>query len=401
MNKGLPHARPSLSSLAALLLLAGVSSCQKAAPPPAMPPPVVQVMPVSRQNIERAVFFIGQIDSPQNVQVRARVESFLEKVLFTEGSEIKEGDPLFELDKKPYQAKLAAAQAKLAEARAALAKSELDVKRLTPLVAQGAAPERELDNAKTQSEVNRANVQSAEASVSSAELDLGYCDIRAPLSGRIGAREVAVGSLVGKGEPTLLATISQTDPMWFYCSISEVDYLAADRLASAAGRKVGELPVTLILADGTEHPEPGKWVFVDRIVDATTATIRARVEFPNSRQALRPGMFGRARLNVPSKEGHVLIPERAVTDIQGKSFVWVLAEAGTVSQRSVTVAPYHQGANLIVLEGLEEGERIVTEGVHKLREGVPVMVAPAAAASAVAEHAPAAKPEAAAQPSKN
>ena len=399
MKTGLPQAPLRLLPLSALVLLTGVVSCQKAPPPPTMPPPVVQVMPVSRQNIERAVFFIGQIDSPQNVQVRARVESFLEKVLFTEGSEVKEGDPLFELDKKPYQAKLAAAQAKLAEARAALAKSELDVKRLTPLVAQGAAPERELDNAKTQSEVNRASVQSAEASLSSAELDLGYCDIRAPLSGRIGAREVAVGSLVGKGEPTLLATISQTDPMWFYCSISEVDYLAADRLASAAGRKVGELPVTLILADGSEHPEPGKWVFVDRIVDATTATIRARVEFPNSRQALRPGMFGRARLNVPSKEGHVLIPERAVTDIQGKSFVWVLAESGTVSQRSVTVAPYHQGANLIVLEGLEEGERIVTEGVHKLREGLPVTVAPAPGAAAPAPAA--AKPEAAVEPSKN
>lgn len=400
MKNGTPPASPRLHSLAALLLIIGVCSCEKKLPPAAMPPPAVQVMPVARQNIERELFFIGQIDSPQNVQVRARVESFLEKVLFTEGSEVKKGDPLFELDKKLYQAKLAAAQAKLAEARATLAKSELDVKRLTPLVAGGAAPERELDSAKTQSEVNLANVRSAEASLSSAELDLGYCDIRAPLSGRIGAREVAVGSLVGKGEPTLLATISQTDPLWFRFSISEVDYLAAEQLASSSGRKLGELPVTLILADGTEHPEPGRWVFVDRLADAATATIRARVEFPNSRQALRPGMFGRARLNVPSKEGHVLIPERAVTDIQGKSFVWVVAEGGTVRQRSVTVAPYHQGADLIVLEGLEEGERIVTEGVHKLREGLPVMIA-TEPADAEAAHAPAAKPEAAAQPSKN
>jgi membrane fusion protein (multidrug efflux system) len=333
-------------------------------------------MDVTLQDVHRSTTFIGQLDSPQNVELRARVESFLEKILFTEGSEVKAGDPLFELDKKPYEEKLAAAKGALAEAKAAFAKSELDVARMTPLAAQNAIPQRDLDTAKTTLEVNLASVQSAEAKVKSAELDLSYCDIKAPLTGRIGAKEVAVGSLVGKGEPTLLATISQMDPIWFYCSISEVDYLEADRVATEAGRKVNELPVTLILADGTEHPDQGKWVFVDRIVDATTATLRARAEFPNSRQALRPGMFARLRLSLPSKEGNLLVPERALTDIQGKSFVWVVTAENQVFQRSVNVAAHRVGPQAIILEGLKPGERIVVEGVQKLREGAVVTPLP-------------------------
>lgn len=362
-------------------------SCKKTptAPPPS--PPVVQVLEVAKQDVERFVTFIGRLDSPQNVEIRARVESFLEKVLFTEGSEVKAGDPLFALDKKPYLEQLAAAKAALAEAKAALAKSELDVARLTPLAAQSAVPQRELDAAKTSVEVNAANVQSAEAKLNSAELDLGYCDINAPLAGRIGAKEISVGSLVGKGEPTLLATISQTDPIWFYCSISEVDYLEADRVAREAKRQMGDLPVTLILPDGTEHPDKGKWVFVDRIVDASTATIRARAEFPNSRQALRPGMFARVRLSLPSKEGNIVVPERALTEIQGRGFVWVLDAENKAFQRSVTVASNRVGMNVVILNGLEVGERIVVEGVHKLREGA--LVKPVSANQAKAKTQPA------------
>ncbi len=363
---------PPGGCIAAACLSLGMTGCDRATAPVSMPPPVVQVMEVTKKDVERSTTFIGQIDSPQNVEVRARVESFLDKIAFTEGSEVKAGDLLFELDKKPYEQKLAAAQARLAEARAALEKSKLDVSRLTPLVDQGAAPQRELDTAKTSLEVNQASVQSAEAELKSAELDLGYCEIRAPLAGRIGAKEVSIGSLVGKGEPTLLATISQVDPIWFYCYISEVDFLHAERLASEAGRKMGELPVSLILADGTEHPEKGKWVFIDRVVDATTATIRARAEFPDPGKLLRPGMFARVRVSLPTQEGNILVPERALTEIQGRHFVWVIDAESKASQRPVEVAPIRVGSEAVVLKGLEEGERIVVEGVHKLREGAPV-----------------------------
>ncbi len=239
-------------------------------------------------------------------------------------------------------------------------------------VSQNAAPQKDLDAALSTKEANEANVASAEAQVKSAELNLGYCDIKAPLSGRIGAKEAPIGSLVGKGEPTLLATISQTDPIWFYCYVSEVDFLQSERLATEAGRKMGELPVNLILSDGTEHPEQGKWVFIDRVVDASTATIRARAEFPNPRKVLRPGMFARVRISLPTGDGNILVPERALTELQGRNFVWVVSADNKASQRAVEVAPIRIGSDAVILKGLEPGERVVVEGVQKLREGAPV-----------------------------
>jgi membrane fusion protein (multidrug efflux system) len=376
-----------------ILVIAGLapSGCKKAAAPQA-PPPVVEVMKLEKKKVARSVTFIGQLDSPQNVEVRARVESFLDKILFAEGSVVKEGDPLFELDKRPYEEKLAAAKGSLAEAEAALRKSKLDVARLRPLVAKKAVSQKDLDDAEAALQVNEANVSSSEAAVKSAKLDISYCDIRAPLSGRIGAKQVPVGSLVGKGEPTLLATISQVDPIDFYCSLSEVDYLKAERLAREAGRNMGELPVTLILADGTVHPEPGKWLFLERAVDAATGTIRARAQFPNPDGVLRPGMFARVRVSTPDKEERILVPERALTELQGKYFVWVVDAGNKASQRPVEVDPYRVGQDAIILKGLKPGERIVVEGVQKLRDGTLVeprtesQVAEAAAKAAEPGH---------------
>ena len=201
-----------------------------------MPPPVVQVIEVAKKKVTRSTTFVGQLDSPENVEVRARVESFIDKMHFKEGDEVKAGDPLFDLDKRPNEEKLAAAKGQLAEAQAALAKSKQDVARLKPLVAQNAVAQRDLDDAIISTQANEASVAAADAKVKSSEIELSYCEIKAPIDGRIGARQVAVGSLVGKGEPTLLATISKVDPIWCYCSISEVDFLNFDRLAREAGR---------------------------------------------------------------------------------------------------------------------------------------------------------------------
>ena len=380
--------------VAALALTA--SGCKKAAPSQP-PPPVVEVMEVAKKNVARSTTFIGQLDSPQNVEVRARVESFVEKILFEEGTQVQAGAPLFELDKKPYEERLAAAKGGLAQAKAALSKSTIEVPRLTALAAQKAVPQKDLDTAVATKEANEANVASAEARVKSAELDLGYCDVKAPIAGRIGAKQVSIGTLVGKGEPTLLATISQVDPIWFYCSISEVDFLQADRLAREAGRKMGELPVHLILSDGTEHPEPGKWVFVDRVVDPTTATIRGRAEFPNPTRALRPGMFARVRISLPPGKGNIVVPERALTELQGKNFVWVVGAGNKATQRSVEVAPNRVGSDVIILSGLQPGERVVVEGVQKLREGAPVQLMaapPLTPAAKPAETSPATQSEA-------
>jgi membrane fusion protein (multidrug efflux system) len=376
------------------VVLIGLGGGCRQSPPKPLPPPIVEVMQMNLTNVPRTADFIGQLDSPQNVEIRARVEAFVESIRFKEGSEVKAGDPLFALDPKPFQEQLAAAQGALAETEAALEKYRSDVRRLEPLAKKMAIPLQDLDNARASVSIGEANVLSAKARVESAQIDLGYCDVRAPVDGLIGAKQVSVGNLVGKGEPTLMATISTLNPIWFYCAISEVDYLRAERTAKEAGRQLGELPVTLILADGTEHPAPGRWVFVDRAVDVSTATIRARCEFPNPDKLLRPGMFARIRIHLHNQLGNLLVPERALTELQGQYFVWVIDAANKATQRPVTVAPVRVAGGAVVLTGLKPGERIVVEGLQKVREGgevKPLTAAELAAAMAQAR-AGAAKP---------
>lgn len=351
-------------------IVAGICSCGKA-PPPALPPPVVQVGEVTATNAPASVEFIGQLDSPQNVEVRARVEAFVDKMLFTEGGEVKEGDPLFALDPKPFQERLAAAKGILAEARATLKKNETDVARLTPLASKRAVPQQDLDNAVASVEVAKASVLSAQAQVDSAQIDLGYCDVRAPVSGLIGAKQVSVGDLVGKGQPTLMATISVLDPIWFYCNVAEVSYLRAEEETRRTGKKVEDLPVTLLLATGSQHPDKGKFVFIDRAVDIKTGTLRVRAEFANPQRILRPGMFGRIKVDLGVRPNSILVPERAVSELQGKSFVWVVGSDSKTTQRPIKVGD-NIGGNFLVLDGLKPGERIVIEGVAKVREGAPV-----------------------------
>ena len=351
-------------------------------PPPGLPAPIVQVLEVVATNAPAAVEFIGQLDAPNSVEVRARIEAFVEAVLFTEGKPVREGDLLFKLDKKPFQQRLAAAQGTLGEAQASLNKAQKDVARLEPLAEKRAIPQQDLDNARASVDVARANVASAEAGVQSALIDLGYCDVYAPISGLIGAKQVSVGALVGKGEPTLLATISQLDPIWFYCAISEVDYLKAERERTRRGRKAEELEVTLVLADGSEHPDKGRIVFIDRAVDASTGTLRVRAEFPNPNGTFRPGMFARIKVDLGTRPGSILAPERAVSELQGRHFVWVIGSDQKATQRRVTVGE-GLGGSLLILEGLEPGERIVVEGLQKVREGAPVQPMTAAEMASV------------------
>lgn len=356
----------AISVLAAL----ACASCKKpAAIPP--PPPVVEVMVVVGSDAPLTTTLIGQIDSPQNVEVRARVEGIVEGMSFMEGREVKQGDVLFQIDTRPFVERLAAAKGSLAEAEAALHKYEKDVARLVPLADARAIPQQDLDNALASVEVGKAGVETARARVESAQIDLGYCEIKAPASGLIGAGQVSIGALVGKGEPTLLATISLLDPIWFYCNVSEVEYIRAEERSRKLGRDVASLPLTLIRPDGSEHPHPGKFIFIDRAVDVKTGTLRVRAEFPNPEKLLRPGMFARVRVELGTRKDAILLPQRAVTQLQGKNFVWVVAEDGTASQRSIVVGE-QVGTDLLVTEGLQQGERIIVEGVHKAREGAPV-----------------------------
>jgi membrane fusion protein, multidrug efflux system len=369
-----------------MLAFLALSACKKpeTAPPP---PPVVEVMEISTSDVPLSTTLIGQIDSPGNVEVRARVEGFVDKMLFTEGTEVAQGDMLFELDKKPFIERLAAAKGMLAEAEAALHKYERDVARLTPLVANRAVPQQDLDNALASVDVGKAGVESAKARVESAQIDLGYTDIKAPVSGLIGAKQVSIGELVGKGEPTLMATISALDPIWFYCNVSEVEYFQAKEKSKLTGKQVEDVPLTLILPNGKEHADPGKFVFIDRAVDTKTGTLRVRAEFPNKEKLLRPGMFARVRVDLGTRPNTITVPERAIISIQGKTFVWVVGGDGKVIQRPVITAE-QVGSVFIINEGLKAGEKIVVEGVNKLREGIPVN-ASAAVAKAAASDKPA------------
>jgi membrane fusion protein (multidrug efflux system) len=357
-----------------------LSACKK---PEAVapPPPVVEVMEITTSEVPLSSTLIGQLDSPQNVQVRARVEGFVDKMLFTEGTAVQAGDLLFQLDKKPFEERLAAAKGALEESKAALAKYEKDVARLTPLAEKNAIPQQDLDNALASVEVGKAAIVTAEARVVSAQLDLGYCDIAAPVAGLIGAKEVSIGELVGKGEPTLMTTISTLDPIWFYCNVSEVEYLRAEEKSKQTGRPVEDLPLTLIRPDGTEHADVGKFVFIDRAVDTKTGTLRVRAEFPNKEKLLRPGMFARVRADLGKRPNTITVPERSISELQGKTFVWVVGADGKVSQRAVLTGE-QVGPTIIINEGLKPGEKIIVEGTHKVREGMPVTIAPAAAAKA-------------------
>ena len=357
----------------AVALIAGnlLAGCEKPAAPE-LPPPVVQVMEIRNSTIPLTGTLIGQLDSPQNVEVRARVEAYVEEITFTEGGKVKQGDLLFKLDRRPFVEKLAAAKASLAEAVAAQKKYEIDVTRLKPLVANGGVSQQDLDNAEASLEASIAMVESAKASVEFAQLDLGYCEVKAPIDGLIGAKEVSVGDLVGKGQPTLLATMSSLDPMWFYCNISEVEYIRTKVRAEELGKDLGMLPLTLILPGGKEHEHKGRIVFFDRAVNIKTGTMRMRVEFPNPTELLRPGMFTRARIDAGSREG-IKVPERAISELQGQAFVWVVDADQKVSQRSVRLGDT-VGSEVVVTEGLSPGERIVLEGLQKVREGARVHV---------------------------
>ncbi len=359
----------ALTGAAALMLAA---SCKKEQAAVQAAPPTVQVLTVTGTNLPLAHEIIGQLDSPENVEIRARVEAFVEAVLFTEGSDVKEGDPLFRLDERPFEEQLAAARGQLAQAQAGLNKYRKDVDRLRPLAEKKAIPQQDLDNAEASVEVGKAGVLSAQAMERSALLDLGYCDVRAQGNGRIGAKQVSIGDLVGKGQPTLMATISRLDPIWFYCGVSEVAYLRTEAEARRSGRTVADLPVTLILADRTEHPAPGKFVFIDRAVDPKTGTLRVRAEFPNEENVLRPGMFARIRIDLGKRPDSLVVPQRAVTELQGRSFVWVVGNDNTVSQRPVTTSEIGSGGLVLIPEGLKAGERIIVEGLQKVREGAVV-----------------------------
>jgi membrane fusion protein, multidrug efflux system len=424
----------------------------KESAPAAPPPPTVVVAEVVRKTVPIVAEFVAQTDAVQTVELRARIQGVLQRVRFKEGSDVKEGQVLFEIERTQYEAALQTARAQLAKAqaelakaqaqvevlrsqaqleqrRAALAKAKLDVTRLRPLAQARAVPQVDLDNALAAEQVAVAGVAAAEAAlkdtelaqrigiqqaqaaveagraaVTQAQLDLGYTTIRAPVTGIIGRLDVNEGNLVGRGEPTLLATMSTYDPIKISATVSEVDYLRFARRTAERGGAGQGMPLELVLADGTRYPLRGRMTTLDRTVDPKTGTIVVEALFPNPEKLLKPGQFGRVRAVVDERQDAVLVPQVAVQEVQGAKSVLVVGADDKVVLRTVTLNE-RIGDQIIVTRGLEAGERVIVEGLQKVRPGMqvkaeaappPEPAAPAAAGGAVpapaAPKPPAVKP---------
>jgi membrane fusion protein (multidrug efflux system) len=393
-----------------LVLLSSLACSKKAEAPKAPPPPDVQVAAVVQRDVPVGGELTGTIKGFEDVEIRARVEGYLKTVDYREGSEVKKGQLLFTIDDAQYRAKVASARGALARAQAAFGKADTDVKRFKPLVEQRAISQAELDNALSAQRAAAAQVDASRADLEKAELDLGYCRVTSPITGLTGRAERKAGDLVGKGEPTLLTTVSTLDPVRVSVQLPEALYLRyADRFAAAeAAAAKGEPPPKpaggegtgpeLVLGDGSVHAARGQIVMVDRSVDATTGTLRVDLAYANPKRTLRPGMYGKIRYKSEVHAGALLVPQRAVQELQGQFTVVVVDAEKKAAARKVKPGA-RVGSLWLIEEGLKAGEQVIVEGAQKARDGMvvnPTVVAaepPAAApspAAAPAEGAPAA-----------
>jgi membrane fusion protein (multidrug efflux system) len=381
--------RSWIAALASLAVAAAVplAGCGEKTAAVAPPPPEVYVAAVETQDVPEYLDLVGQTEGFQDVDIRARVEGFLETMNFREGSFVRAGDLLYQIDPKPLAATLDAAKADKSTAEARLTKASNVVARYTPLVAKQAVSREELDDAQSAQEAARSEVQAAAANVEKAKLDLGYTRVFSPISGLVGTTRVKPGNLVGKGEPTLLTTVSQIDPINFRVGVTEAEFL---RVTKRYPERVGDVPhatgIELTLSDGARHPFTGRVGSVDRAVNASTGTIGVKLEFPNKGFILRPGQYGRARLLIDTRKNALLVPQRAVQELQNQFSVAVVKPDQTVSFTNVKVGP-RVASMWVIDEGLKPGDQVVAEGLQKIKNGMTVRTKPYDASKSIDEAA--------------
>ncbi|MGZ8490319.1 MAG: efflux RND transporter periplasmic adaptor subunit [Candidatus Binatia bacterium] len=360
------------SMLVPCLFLAVGVGCSKQEAPPPPPPPEVQVTEVVQKDVPIYIELVGATLGSEDVEIRARVEGYVASVNFTEGSFVKKGQLLYKIDPQQLEAALSQAQANMATAQARLDKTNNDVARYKPLAEQKAVSQQELDNALSAQEAARFQVTAYDALVAKAKLELAYTTVTSPVDGLIGTTQKKVGALVGRGENTLLNTISQVNQILFRCAIAEAEYLRLAR--DGAGKdnsRAKNLGVELILADGTVHSHKGKLDAIERAVDSATGTLTGQFSFPNPQRVLRPGQYGKARFVTDFKEDALLVPQLAVQEIQGLYSVMVVKPDSTVEQRMIKAG--ERVGNLWVIDsGLKPGEKIIVEGLQKVKPGVQV-----------------------------
>jgi membrane fusion protein (multidrug efflux system) len=409
-------------AISAAVLLTGCGGKKESSdnqPVAAGPAVSVVVQPVVQKTVPIYTELTARTDATSSVDIRARVKAYLKTQNYVEGTVVKAGKVLFTLDNREYAAELQEANAHLAKAnadleqaqtktvvetaqanlgiaKAQLNKADQDVKRLKPLAEKRAVPQQDYDNALAAQQAARADLEGREATLNTAkvnqnaqiqlaqaavaaakaniieaQLNVEYCTVKTPIEGIAGLRQVAPGNLVGQSDATLLTTVSKVNPLRVYASISEGDYLKYQRLRSQGKLKPGSSPLELILADGSVFPQKGRLIIADRAVDLKTGTLNLVAEFPNPNALLRPGQFGRVRFAATVAENALLVPQKAVTEMQSARTVFVVNNENKVALRSVTLGD-RIGEDYIITEGLKPGERIVVEGIQKVRPGLTV-----------------------------
>lgn len=380
------------------LVLVGCGQGSSAPAPAAPPPPEVGVITATPGRADLTTELPGRLEAFRVAQVRARAAGILQKRLFTEGSDVKAGQPLFEIDAAPYRATLASAQAQLARAEANLMQAQALADRYAPLAKSQAVSQQEALNAQASAQQAKADVAAGKAAVQTAQINFGYATVTSPIAGRIGRALVTEGALVGQGEATPLAVVQQIDKLFvnFTQPANEVMRLRAalanGQLQRAAGKEAAQVQV--VLEDGSVYPQPGKLLFSDLSVDAGTGQITLRAELPNAQGQLLPGLYVRVRLAQAEVADGIWLPQQAVSRSAQGDTVLVVAEDGSVSARPVKLGPARTGQAL-VLSGLKTGEKVIVDGLQKTRAGgkarpVP-WTPPSAAPSAPAPASAAAK----------
>jgi membrane fusion protein (multidrug efflux system) len=372
---------PHEASWAAALLLLAVAGCGgKSAGPPAPQPVATMIMRAQPTSLTQE--YPAQLEASNTVEIRPQVAGILYRQAALEGTPVKRGQVLFEIDPQPYAAVLAQTQAGLAQAHAAQAQAERDLARARPLTAIDALSEKELDAAVAANDSAHAQVKAAEAAVKTAELNLGYTEVRSPIDGIMSRALIRIGGVV-TAYTTLLTTVYQTDTMYANFSVGEQRLLQVQR---ELGRPLdqhnpSQRQFRILLADGSEYEQPGTLNFVDAAVDLRTDTLALRLTVPNPKQFLHAGQYVRVVVATRERPNALLLPQRAVQLLQDKNYVWIVDSAGTARQRDVKMGQ-QQGSDWVVEEGLAPGDIVVVDGTQKLKAGTPVSVQPLATPAA-------------------
>lgn len=369
------------AAISSVFFIAGCgdkAATSAAAPGAAMPPPEVSVVTITPKEITLTADLPGRLQATRSAQVRARVEGIVLQRVFNEGSDVKAGALLFQIDPAPLKANVEAAQAALARAEADAYQTRAKAERYQPLLATNAVSKQEYDEAVARAKQTQADIASAKAALLKAKLDLDYANVTAPISGHIGRAQVTEGALVGKGEATPLATVEQIDPIYVNFTQSSVDFgrikraIDSGRLKGANGQKAS---MKLLLEDGSEYPEAGKLLFSDLAVDPGTGEVSLRAKFPNPAHNLLPGMFVRVRYEQAVADNAITVPQRSVIRNPQGAIVMLVGADGKVAAQPVKLGQA-QGDQWIVTEGLKGGEQVIVEGLQKVKPGGPAKAVP-------------------------